>query len=228
MEQLSEAEWKVLHVCWRLKRASTKEVHAELGSIAPRTVKAQLARIARKGYLEIDTTMPTHYFEPTISRERVLRGAIRRFLSDVVGSAREDLELVAQEVERLGGVWKEPPASDQEGKNALEIFGTGARLLHSVRKSTTAELPKTTREQFAKDLEKGLLVLSGAIHEYEPDAARLTCKESRRLLAMAMGRLLLDAGIPPRGPALGWLESIETELMPALMKLEGWQYRQPS
>ncbi len=232
MEQLSEVEWKILHICWRLKRASANEVLAELRaarSIAPRTVQAQLARIARKGYLEIDTTMQTHYFEPTVSRERVLRSAIRQFLSDVVGSAREDLELVSQEVERLGGVWKKlPVAADEEGQNALEIFGAGAKLLRSVRQSTTAALPETSRKQFAKDLEEALLVLSGAIHEFEPDAARLTCRESRRLVALAMGRLLLDAGIPPRRPALDWLETIETELMPALMKLEGWSYRRPS
>ncbi len=232
MEQLSEAEWKVLRICWRLKRASANEVLAELRPTKPisrRTVQARLARIAGKGYLEIDASMPTHYYEPTVSRERVLRGAIRKFLLNVVGAAREDLELVVREVESLSGVWhKQQVADEEEGKNALEIFDTGARLLRAVRQTTTAALPETTREQFAKDLENALLSLAGAIHEFDPDAARSTTRESRRLLATAMGRLLLNAGIPPRRPALDWLEKIESELMPALMKLEGWRYRPPS
>ena len=231
MERLSEAEWKILHVCWRLNRASAQDVLAELRqtkSVGLRTVQAQLARIATKGYLDVDTSMARHYFEPMVSREKALRSATRQFLSDVIGPAREGLEIVAREIESRGD-FPSPPASGVESEPAdpLEIFGKGARLLRAVRQSTAATLPSASREQFANDLEEALLTLSGVIHEFEPEAGQQTCAESRRLLARATGRLLLGAGIPPRKPALDWLETIETELIPALVKLEGWSYRRP-
>ena len=41
------------------------------------------------------------------------------------------------------------------------------------------------------------------------------------MFARATGRLLINAGIPPRKPALDWLETIEDELIPELLRLEG-------
>ncbi len=222
MERLSAAEWKILHVCWRLKRASARDVTAELRqtkSVGLRTVQAQLARIAAKGYLDADTSLPTHYFEPVVDRDKALRGATRQFLAEVLDPDGKGVEVVARELEKRGGGRRPPPAA-AGASDPLEIFSKGVRLLRSVRQSTVATLPTASREQFADDLEEALLTLSGVIHELDLEVARRTCGESRRLFARATGRLLIGAGIPPRKPAVDWLEVIEAELIPELLRLE--------
>ena len=102
-ERLSPSEWEIMRICWRLGRANVRQILREdlkKRTRDYRTILTFVSRMARKGYLEVDSEGNTNYYTPALPQERGLRREIARFLKDVVGPKREHLELLRKAVER--------------------------------------------------------------------------------------------------------------------------------
>jgi len=89
---LAPGEWALLACVWDLGYANAIEVCAKLQErglrdFGPSTTGVLLARIARKGYLEVETKRqsrgrPLHYYRPLVSRETALEWQLERFFRD--------------------------------------------------------------------------------------------------------------------------------------------------
>ncbi len=129
MERLSEAEWKILHVCWRLQRASAREVLAELRqtkSVALRTLQGQyeeaetlldLTLAGRKRKLGDDPGVPDE-------RER----------TRAVGRRRTGADDHAEVVRTVGtGMW---PGADRGQVDPTAGLGPGVRAADAAEAAT--------------------------------------------------------------------------------------------
>ncbi len=98
---LSRTEWEIMRICWRLGRASTRQVlkHDRKGRDY-RTILTFLSRMAKKGFLDVEKIKNTNYYSPALTHEEGLRREIQRFLTEVVGSKPEHLEMVQQALDR--------------------------------------------------------------------------------------------------------------------------------
>lgn len=123
--RLSRAEWRLMHLCWRLGPATAREVHAAANREQIReyrTIKTFLDRMAAKGYLRVESVDGVNRYEPVVDRERTLREAVEEFLVDVmdgtVGPVLAQLadtrRLSADDVERLRELVPEQPEADGE------------------------------------------------------------------------------------------------------------------
>ena len=95
--QLSPSEWEIMRICWELGRTTVREVLREdlkTRNRDYRTILTFASRIAKKGYLSVELVGNTNYYTPAISLEDGLQVEIKRFLTDVVGSDPEHLEMV--------------------------------------------------------------------------------------------------------------------------------------
>ncbi len=102
-EQLSRAEWELMRICWKLGRASVRQILDEsLKQRARdyRTVQTLLNRMAKKGYLEIEKEGQANYYSPAVSEELGLQEEIRRFLDEVIGPEPQNLELLRTVLEQ--------------------------------------------------------------------------------------------------------------------------------
>ena len=102
-ERLSPSEWEIMRICWRLGRASVRQILAEdlkKRTRDYRTILTFVSRMAHKGYLEVETEGNTNFYTPALPQRRELRREIERFLKEVVGPEREHLELVRKAVDR--------------------------------------------------------------------------------------------------------------------------------
>jgi BlaI family transcriptional regulator, penicillinase repressor len=87
LEKLTRAEWQVMNACFRLGKATARQVWEELGGEAERdyqTVKTLLDRIAAKRYLRITKLGPLCLFTPAVPRRKAVGAAIDDFLSTVL------------------------------------------------------------------------------------------------------------------------------------------------
>lgn len=129
---LSKTEWTVMNICWRLGKATARQVYEE--SLADRkrdyrTVKTLLDRIATKGYLETEKLGPLVLFTPAVPRKTVVAGAIREFVANVLDDSvaplylhlanRTDLDEEEEAALRklLDRVEAEGPGDKEEEKN---------------------------------------------------------------------------------------------------------------
>jgi BlaI family penicillinase repressor len=90
LEKLTRAEWQVMNVCWRLGKATARQVWETIGDAPARdyqTVKTLLDRIAAKRYLKITKLGPLCLFTPAVPRRRALGVAIDDFLGTVLDDA---------------------------------------------------------------------------------------------------------------------------------------------
>jgi predicted transcriptional regulator len=101
---LPPGEWAIFVCVWELGYANAGEVSAQLRDrrlkdFAPSTAGVLLARLANKGYLEIETKRqsrgrPLHYYRPLVSRDTALEWQLQHFFRDHLLTCK-DVELVS-------------------------------------------------------------------------------------------------------------------------------------
>lgn len=91
---LSKTEWLIMHLCWRLGRATARQVHEQSdGTRDYRTVKTLLDRIASKGYLEVQKRGRLSLYRPVISRRSAASQAVGDFIENVLENSVAPLYL---------------------------------------------------------------------------------------------------------------------------------------
>lgn len=92
LPELTEAEWKVMKIVWRLKACAARDVYTRLSKNpgwAPTTVKTLLARLVDKGYLKTQPVGNTFLYRPAVSqgqaRFRALDTLVDRVMDGAVG-----------------------------------------------------------------------------------------------------------------------------------------------
>ena len=84
---LSKAEWKVMTICWRLGKATARQVYEQTLKDQRReyrTVKTLLDRIAVKGYVRTEKLGPLVLYAPAVARRKALTAAISEFVENVL------------------------------------------------------------------------------------------------------------------------------------------------
>ena len=92
-----------MRICWGLGRASVRQILREdlkKRTRDYRTILTFVGRMAAKGYLEVEKEGNTNYYTPALPQAEGLQREIERFLDEVVGPERENLELVRRELTR--------------------------------------------------------------------------------------------------------------------------------
>lgn len=99
VHKISDAEWKVMHVLWKLKRATGNDVIAQLANQtdwSPQTVRTLLRRLAEKGVLRVEKVRGkkrdyvSSLYTPLYSREECALAHSESFLERVFnGNAHE-------------------------------------------------------------------------------------------------------------------------------------------
>jgi BlaI family transcriptional regulator, penicillinase repressor len=90
MRKLSPAEWKVMNLCWKLRKATARQIYEASLKDQERdyqTVKTLLDRIAAKGYLKVEKLGPLCIFSPVISRASAVAGAVEDFIETVLDNS---------------------------------------------------------------------------------------------------------------------------------------------
>ena len=82
---LSRTEWTIMQICWRLGRATARQVHeASDGRRDYRTVKTLLDRMAAKGFLRVEKLGRLSLFVPAVARSRALSEVVTTFVDDIL------------------------------------------------------------------------------------------------------------------------------------------------
>jgi BlaI family transcriptional regulator, penicillinase repressor len=84
--RISDAEWTVMKVIWRLRAATAKEIVAALEGAAdwkPKTIHTLIARLARKGAVSVEKNGREHIFKPRVTEQNSRLAASRSFLARV-------------------------------------------------------------------------------------------------------------------------------------------------
>ena len=95
--QLSRSEWEIMMICWRLGRANVRQILREDLKTRIRdyrTILTFVSRIAKKGWLEVEMEGNTNYYTPAIPQDDGLKLEIERFLTEMVGSDPDHLDLL--------------------------------------------------------------------------------------------------------------------------------------
>jgi BlaI family transcriptional regulator, penicillinase repressor len=84
---LSKTEWTIMNLCWRLKKATARQIHE--ASLVERkreyaTVRTLLDRIAAKGYLAVERVGPVKVYRPKVGRRRAVGSAVDDFVDKVL------------------------------------------------------------------------------------------------------------------------------------------------
>jgi BlaI family transcriptional regulator, penicillinase repressor len=89
---ISDAEWQVMQVLWRLGQGTAADVIAELSATAwsHRTIRTMLARLTDKGALAATPDGHRYLYRPQVTRQKCVRSESRSFLRKVfAGDAAE-------------------------------------------------------------------------------------------------------------------------------------------
>jgi predicted transcriptional regulator len=119
-ERLSSREWTFMHLCWRLGSITAPEAQAETVeelALSYQAVHTFLTRMAKKGYLKVDTTQRPNRYTPAVDFEPAMRHEIGCFL-DAVAPDRRSLEVVREVVEKRLETAKGPEATGEEKRRA--------------------------------------------------------------------------------------------------------------
>ncbi len=90
LRKLSPTEWKVMNLCWKLRKATARQVYEASSENQERdyqTVKTLLDRIVAKGYLKMEKLGPLCIFSPAVSRASIVAGAVEDFISTVLDNS---------------------------------------------------------------------------------------------------------------------------------------------
>ncbi len=88
--KLSRAEWKVMNLCWKMRKATARQVYEASLRDQERdyqTIKTLLDRVAAKGYLKIEKLGPLNIYAPAVSRASVVAGAVEDFVATVLDNS---------------------------------------------------------------------------------------------------------------------------------------------
>lgn len=88
--KLSPAEWKVMNLCWKLRKATARQIYETSLQDQKRdyqTVKTLLDRITDKGYLKMEKLGPLCIYSPAVSRASVVAGAVEDFVETVLDNS---------------------------------------------------------------------------------------------------------------------------------------------
>ena len=88
--KLSPAEWKVMNYCWRLRKATARQIYeASLQEQARdyQTVKTLLDRIVAKGYLKMEKLGPLCIYSPAVSKASAVTSAVEDFVTNVLDNS---------------------------------------------------------------------------------------------------------------------------------------------
>ena len=98
---ISDAEWRVMQVVWRLGKATAGEVIAELATSekwSHRTVRTLLGRLVEKGALATADDGNRYVYRPLVSKQKCIREVSHSFLAKVFsGNSAELLIHFAQD-----------------------------------------------------------------------------------------------------------------------------------
>ncbi|WP_165069103.1 BlaI/MecI/CopY family transcriptional regulator [Paludisphaera rhizosphaerae] len=89
-KELSRAEWKVMRIVWRLRKAMAREIYTIAGeehSWAAPTVKTLLRRLVEKGYLSATPVGNGFVYRPTSPALATLQSAADALLMNAVDEA---------------------------------------------------------------------------------------------------------------------------------------------
>ena len=82
---LSKTEWTVMLLCWRLGRATARQVYeASDGRRDYRTIRTLLDRIAAKGFLRLGKLGRLSVYTPAVRRQRAFSEAVAEFVDNVL------------------------------------------------------------------------------------------------------------------------------------------------
>jgi BlaI family penicillinase repressor len=84
--RISDAEWMVMKVVWRLKEATAKQVVEELEQEMdwkPKTIHTLISRLVQKGALASERPRREYLFRPLVTEEESRAAASRSFLEKV-------------------------------------------------------------------------------------------------------------------------------------------------
>ena len=100
---ISDAEWQVMQVIWRLGKATAADVIAELAESkdwSHRTIRTLLGRLVEKGALKAADDGNRYIYRPLLTRQKCIRAESRSFLKKVfAGDAAELLVHFAQDAQ---------------------------------------------------------------------------------------------------------------------------------
>jgi BlaI family penicillinase repressor len=100
---ISDAEWLVMRVVWRLGKATAADVIGELGKTQDwnhRTIRTLLGRLVEKGALATESDGHRYVYRPRVTQQKCVRAESRSFLNKVFGGdARELLVHFAQDAQ---------------------------------------------------------------------------------------------------------------------------------
>jgi BlaI family penicillinase repressor len=103
--ELTPAEFNLMKVMWRLRRATVAEARAALAEkgdeLAYTTVMTLLGRLAAKGALIVDREREPYLYKPAFRRESVLRERLKGFLADVFDGEASSMVLHLVDSEHL-------------------------------------------------------------------------------------------------------------------------------
>jgi len=116
--QISDAEWTVMKVVWKLAPITAKQVVAALENQTawkPKTIQTLLSRLVQKGALDYEKRGREYVFEPMVDAEHCVREASRSFLRRVfdgelaplLACMLEDGKLSDEEVAELRRILEE-------------------------------------------------------------------------------------------------------------------------
>ena len=103
--ELTPAEFNLMKVLWRLRRATVAEARAELSKrgdeLAYTTVMTLFGRLATKGAVQVDREREPFVYRPAFRRESVLRERLKGFLADVFDGEASSMVLHLVDSEQL-------------------------------------------------------------------------------------------------------------------------------
>lgn len=103
--ELTPAEFNLMKVLWRLRRATVADARAALAEksdeLAYTTVMTLLGRLAAKGAVVVDREREPYVYRPAFRRESVLRERLKGFLADVFDGEASSMVLHLVDSEQL-------------------------------------------------------------------------------------------------------------------------------
>ncbi|GIP19304.1 beta-lactamase repressor [Paenibacillus montaniterrae] len=109
---ISAAEWEVMKVLWRKSPITAQEVIDQLSEPmewSPKTVKALINRLLKKGAIQFESRGRVYYYSPLVAEEDCIREERKTFLQRIYGGALspmlahfiQDEQLSKEEIEQL-------------------------------------------------------------------------------------------------------------------------------
>ncbi|MEK4251104.1 BlaI/MecI/CopY family transcriptional regulator [Paenibacillus sp. FSL W7-1287] len=109
---ISAAEWEVMKVLWKKSPVTSQEVIDQLSEPmewSPKTVKALINRLLKKGAIQFEAAGRVYYYSPLVAEEDCIREERKTFLQRIYGGALspmlahfiQDEQLSKEEIEEL-------------------------------------------------------------------------------------------------------------------------------